>query len=133
MRNQISHTTFLCDLFCCLCVLCVIFSIYLHLLCVFWPFFLRFVHFLKETHKKNRKYKANNAKAKTRTCLIAFVLLFDFLIAFFGIVCACLLHCLCLVCAFFCIFCAFFCICLVDKCVIVFRIFCFLAFQGILW
>ena len=92
----------------------------LHFLCFFVRVFLRFFAFsqgnaqkMKKKTLKKRKYKAKNAKAKTRTFFIAFVLLFG---CIFCIFCALFLLFVCLFCAFL-HFCAVFCIGLVDKCV----------------
>ena len=127
MQNQISHTTFFVR-FCCIVFaflvrfFCILFALFLLCIC----FFFRFVFCVfsrKRTKNPIFKYKANkNAKAKTRTFLTAFVLLFDCI--FFCIFCAFFVH-------FFYIFCAFFCIGLVDKCVFIAIVLRSFAFQGI--
>ena len=104
MHNQISHTTFfLRCVFRCLCVLCAMFfAFFVRFLCVFAYFFAFSQGPAQKMPKKNAKKnnantKQKNAKAKTRTFLIAFVLLFDCIfVAFFVHVCclfgACFLH-----------------------------------------
>ena len=104
MHNQISHTTLFCAIF--LHFLCDFFAFF----CIFCAFCLRFFCVFSRKRTKNAKksqiQSKKNAKAKTRTFLIAFVLLFDciffaFFVRFFCIFCAFFVH-------FFCIFCAFF-------------------------
>ena len=73
----------------------------------------------KTRQKKTANTKQKNAKAKTRTFLIAFVLLFDCI--FLHVLCIFVAFVVPFLCMFF-IVGAFFCICLVDKCVL-FRIF----------
>ena len=59
----------------------------------------------QENRKNDANTKQKNAKAKTRTFLIAFVLLFD-CICF-----ACVVHFCCICCALFVHFCCIFCVC----------------------
>ena len=111
------HTPpFLCDFFRCLRVLCAmflhgvfLFAFFVRCFCLcFVVFFVFFVFSQGNTQKirKSRKQKANtkqtNAKAKTRTFLIAFVLLVDCMCL------ACFVHFCCMFCAFLVHFC---CIC----------------------
>ena len=105
MHNQISP--FLCDSF----------SMFVRFMCDFCivSFFVRFFAILafsqgnaqkmpQKKSQKKRKYIAKNAKAKTRTLLIAFVLLFDCMccdflcmfVALFVPFCAFVLLCLCM-------------------------------------
>ena len=110
MHNQISHHLFCAIVFRCLCVLCAI----------FWHGFACFAFFgaifcvSQGNAQKNAKKIANkmqiqsktNAKAKTRTLLIAVVLLFDSICFAFvahvcRICCAFLVHFCCIACAFF--------------------------------
>ena len=85
------HTPpFLCDFFACFfAFLCVFFSFF----CAVFlrSFFCVFSRKRTKNAKKSQIQSKKNAKAKTRTCLIAFALLFDCIF----------LHCLCIFVAFF--------------------------------
>ena len=122
--------------------LCDVFSMFVHFMCDLFAFVVRFwciflnglfvfsqgnAQKMQKKIAKQHKYKAKTMQTKTRTFLIAFVLLFD------CIFCAFVLHFLCLFCAFCLHVLCGVCICLVDKCVFLAFFLHFFAFQGILW
>ena len=108
-KNAHAQPNFTHHLFCAIlfdvCAICLhVFAFFVRFFFASFLRFLNFLRFLKETHKQCKKKRKkpqiqseSNAKAKTRTFLIAFVLLFD--------------------CMFFAFVVHFCCTCLVDKCV----------------